>query len=57
MQQYGLTKCEDSNIQPLNMCLLVLTETMEPKPTLFTSQQMYVYYKLFIAVCFNEILV
>jgi len=57
MQQYGLTKYKDSNIQPLNTCMLVLTETMKPKPALFTSQQTYVYCKLFIALCFHDILV
>jgi len=50
MQKYGLTKYEVSNIQPLNMCMLVLTETIKPKPALFTSKQMCAYCKLFIAL-------
>ena len=57
MQKYGLTKYGVSNIQPLNIRMLVLTETMKPKSVLFTSQQTYVYCKLFIALCFNETLV
>jgi hypothetical protein len=56
MQQYSLTKYEDSNIQPLNICILVLMETMKPTPTLLTSRQTEVYCKLFTALCFKEVL-